>query len=258
MGEIKQANFRIDEDSAKAFRKFCDENGMNQAQGFDHLIQVLELEQAKAVIPERLTEIETFEQNIKAVQEGFLKSLEIAKNTEGRVLEQFKGRLDSQNMLIAKLQKENQENAEIAKVAEEKVLKIKQEMELAKERANVAETSVANQQEHILWLEKEVKKLNDFEKLQEVWENQKKEVAELKIKLNDSLVQQEKAVVIAKQELAETVNSLKLDLAIANTKITEKEANLEKAEKKINVLEKEIADLRAKNVELTLKLEQKN
>ena len=39
--ESKQVNFRIDPDSAEAFRLFCTTHGMNQAQGFDHLIQVL-------------------------------------------------------------------------------------------------------------------------------------------------------------------------------------------------------------------------
>lgn len=34
MGEIKQANFRIDADSAKAFRDFCDSQGVSQADGF--------------------------------------------------------------------------------------------------------------------------------------------------------------------------------------------------------------------------------
>ena len=43
MGEIKQANFRIDSDTADAFRAFCEQKGMNQAQGFDHVMQVFEL-----------------------------------------------------------------------------------------------------------------------------------------------------------------------------------------------------------------------
>lgn len=47
MGEVKQTNFRIDQDSAAAFRKFCEDNGMNQAQGFDHVMQVVELDRAK-------------------------------------------------------------------------------------------------------------------------------------------------------------------------------------------------------------------
>ena len=53
MGEIKQANFRIDSDTADAFRAFCEQKGMNQAQGFDHVMQVFELNQAKSSIPGR-------------------------------------------------------------------------------------------------------------------------------------------------------------------------------------------------------------
>ncbi|RHV85732.1 hypothetical protein DXA97_15660 [Clostridium sp. OF09-36] len=59
--ESKQVNFRIDPDSAEAFRQFCTTHGMNQAQGFDHLMQVLELNNAKAATPGRLVEIENFE-----------------------------------------------------------------------------------------------------------------------------------------------------------------------------------------------------
>ena len=51
MGEIKQTNFRVDTDTADAFRAFCTEHGMNQAQGFDHLIQILELNNAKIATP---------------------------------------------------------------------------------------------------------------------------------------------------------------------------------------------------------------
>ena len=51
MGEIKQANFRIDSDTADAFREFCEQKVMNQAQGFDHVMQVFELNQAKSSIP---------------------------------------------------------------------------------------------------------------------------------------------------------------------------------------------------------------
>ena len=53
MGEIKQTNFRINADTADAFRKFCEEQGFNQAQGFDHLMQVLAIDQAKSLTPER-------------------------------------------------------------------------------------------------------------------------------------------------------------------------------------------------------------
>ena len=47
MGEIKQTNFRVDQDTADAFRNFCEEHGMSQAQGFDHVMQVVEMDLAK-------------------------------------------------------------------------------------------------------------------------------------------------------------------------------------------------------------------
>ena len=67
MGEVKQTNFRIDQDSAAAFRKFCEDNGMNQAQGFDHVMQVVELDRAKTAAPGRATEIESFEKSVKDI-----------------------------------------------------------------------------------------------------------------------------------------------------------------------------------------------
>lgn len=77
MGEIKQTNFRIDQDTATAFRKFCEDNGMNQAQGFDHVMQVVELDRAKTAAPGRATEIESFEKSVKDIMAAYLNSLEI-------------------------------------------------------------------------------------------------------------------------------------------------------------------------------------
>lgn len=61
MGEVRQTNFRVDQDTADKFREFCAAAGMNQAQGFDHVMQVLELDRAKEAVPSRATEIEEYE-----------------------------------------------------------------------------------------------------------------------------------------------------------------------------------------------------
>ena len=84
MGEIKQANFRIDSDTADAFRAFCEQKGMNQAQGFDHVMQVFELNQAKSSIPGRSVEIEEFETMVKSITSAYLYSLELQKPEHGR------------------------------------------------------------------------------------------------------------------------------------------------------------------------------
>ena len=93
MGDIKQTNFRVNEDTADAFRKFCAEQGISQAQGFDHAMDVLKLDQAKGIVPERKIEIEDFEMYVKKILEAYLKSLEINANAEKRAKEQFAGEL---------------------------------------------------------------------------------------------------------------------------------------------------------------------
>ncbi|WP_461811446.1 hypothetical protein [Faecalimonas sp.] len=106
MGEIKQTNFRIDEDNANKFRKFCEEEGFNQAQGFDHLIQVLEFDKAKMSIPTRAMEMEEFERHTKALLAAFLNSLEIAENTEERVMDRVQTQMENKDQMLFKLQED--------------------------------------------------------------------------------------------------------------------------------------------------------
>ena len=101
--EIRQVNFRIDQASADAFRSFCTANGMNQAQGFDHLIQVLELNNAKAATPGRAVEIENFERLTKDLLAAYLTSLELGNTTEARVAERFKTDLQRKDRTIDEL-----------------------------------------------------------------------------------------------------------------------------------------------------------
>lgn len=108
MGEIKQTNFRLDENTVKVFRQFCEENGLNQAQGFDHIMQIVELDRAKAVTPDRLTEIEDFERSVKSIMAAYLTSIEINSNAEARIREQFSSALDRKDKLISDLQAQNE------------------------------------------------------------------------------------------------------------------------------------------------------
>ena len=123
MGDIKQTNFRIDQESADAFRKFCEENGMNQAQGFDHMLQVLELNRAKAMVQNSATDIETFEMHVKKIMESYLQSVEDYNTARESAREEFASALTSKDKTIASLQ--------------EKVAQIKADKE-------IAETTAAN------------------------------------------------------------------------------------------------------------------
>lgn len=148
--EIRQVNFRIDQASADAFRSFCTANGMNQAQGFDHLIQVLELNNAKAATPGRAVEIENFERLTKDLLAAYLTSLELGNTTEARVAERFKTDLQRKDRTIDELrEKADQAVDEKEKLAgsfetlteekkqiEENALSMKQAMEAARKSAN--------------------------------------------------------------------------------------------------------------------------
>lgn len=106
MGGIKQTNFRISTESADAFRAFCEEQGVNQAQGFDHLLEVLALDKAKSSIRSRETEIANFEQHAKALISAYLHSLELNENAEARIKEQFTTQIETQTRTIAEYQAE--------------------------------------------------------------------------------------------------------------------------------------------------------
>ena len=56
--EIKAQTFRLSTESTEKFRRFCEENGISQAEGFESLLKTAELEKAKTAIPDRKAEIE--------------------------------------------------------------------------------------------------------------------------------------------------------------------------------------------------------
>lgn len=149
MGEIRQTNFRVDQETADVFRKFCEENRMNQAQGFDHIMQVVEMDYAKTAVPGRATEIETFEKAVKDIMGAYLTSIEINDNAEARIREQFASSLDRKDKTIDELREKVQqlqtavdqsENARIAAenertMAEEREMNALQQLEAAKKNS---------------------------------------------------------------------------------------------------------------------------
>lgn len=104
MSEIKQTNFRISKEAADAFRSFCEEQGVNQAQGFDYLLEVLALDKARSTVKSRETEIADFEHHAKALISAYLYSLELNENAEARIKDQFSTQIESQIQMIAEYQ----------------------------------------------------------------------------------------------------------------------------------------------------------
>lgn len=155
MGEVKQTNFRIDQETADAFRKFCEDNGMNQAQGFDHIMQVVEMDRAKAAAPGRITEIEGFEKSVKDIMAAYLYSIKINQNAEGRIREQFASDLDRKDKTIDELrQKAEQLQTEknVAEATAAEAVKAKDQAEkdaAAAEKVRVAAEKTAEDKQTI-------------------------------------------------------------------------------------------------------------
>ena len=104
MSKNKQSNFRINPEDAEVFRQYCESNGWTQAQGFDHIIQILELKKKKTSVAGRAVEIETFEKYVKDILAAYLYSIELSDNAEARVREQFESALIRKDRTIEDLQ----------------------------------------------------------------------------------------------------------------------------------------------------------
>lgn len=262
MADIKQNNFRIDQSDADAFRKFCDENGMSQAQGFAHLLQVFELDRAKTVTPGRATEIEEYEMHIKAITGAFLTSLEINNNAEIRIREEYDTALASRDKMIVDLQEKvekmkiDKEKAEqLANVASQDAAQAIKDAKNAKERAEMVEKLVDEKDKTIATLATKVTdseaKLNEYadlkkaeqkaqeciKEMERIAENQKKdhetEIRELQAEMNRKVVEAEKDA----------------ELAVAKA-VAEKEREIR------DLYEQKLRDADKENARLQVKIEQ--
>lgn len=192
MGEIKQANFRIDSDTADAFRAFCEQNGMNQAQGFDHVMQVLELNQAKSAIPGRSVEIAEFETMVKSITSAYLYSLELNQNAEARAREEFSSELQRKELRLTELQKKVEElQAEKKKMDAESALLTKQEQTLTEQLESLRKGAADQEQiNHMLKekLEEAQNQLKENERTKESEEMLKNELLQCKQELHDTVL----------------------------------------------------------------------
>ena len=290
MSELKQANFRINQETADAFRTFCKEHGMDQAQGFDHIMQIVELDKAKSANPSRLTEIEEFERLAKSLIAAYLNSLEIANTTEDRVQEQFQTNLKNKDELIIKLQKdlkitsecltktekEKKEAEEIAKKAETKLLEAKEREAAASKSIKDKESMNAMLQSRLTEAESKIANYDELKQLastlqfelntakQEIQDNKKeaeltqfKEISKIKEETQRKIANIEKSIAEEKFEMEKQVMIAKSekDTVIAKIKLEQATTLAKQAEKyqnKIDSLQETIHDLQEQINKITL------
>lgn len=273
MNDIKQTNFRVSSASANAFRAFCEEQGINQAQGFEHLLEIMALDKAKTAIQTREKEITNFEQHAKALISAYLHSLELNENAEARIKEQFETELKSQSQTIMEYQQQISEQkkqlVEAVKLTEnfqEDLAAIQESIETEIEKRHRAETDFATLKE-----EKETQladknniitmltsKLTTAEQKANEYDALKKHTEALQAKLSaaeqmvrdnakDAEIAQERAVRAVEKSL-EGEYKKELDrLRSQNTELLQTIAGIEKTSaEQIRATERENATLREK------------
>lgn len=263
MGEIKQANFRIDADSAKAFRDFCDSQGVSQADGFSYLLKTLELDQAKNQLPERSVEVKQFEQSVKTLQTLFLSSLELNANAEARAKEQFLSDLvrkdktiDELREKITLLEKQKNELEAAAKEALADKALAEEQKNATLEKLEAAQKNASNAEQMSMIISKDLataeQKLDGYAELKATHDES---VANI-LKLNqtiESLTQQHRSEL----ELIKKDGELNIAHAIAEKEqemqslLQNERSRADKAIGQLELYSEQIKELKAQVKELT-------
>ena len=117
--ELKIKSFRISEDTTDKFRSVCADFD-NQNTALSALISAYEIQNAKAVLSTRQTELEDYDVHLQALQRAFLQSLELNSNAEERIRNEFARQLDTKDKTIADYQTRIDELEGLLKATKEK------------------------------------------------------------------------------------------------------------------------------------------
>ena len=105
MEELKARSFRISEEVSAKLKELC-ENFDNQNSALSALLNAYEVQNAKATLKDRQTDIADYDTHIQAIQSAFLRSLELNENAEKRIKTEFINLLNSKDQTIVQLQTE--------------------------------------------------------------------------------------------------------------------------------------------------------
>lgn len=183
MADIRQANFRLDQATADAFRKFCEENNFSQAEGFDYLMQLLAMNRTMATAPGRKVEIESFKKSIEAITQTYLASVDLCTDTEARVRSQYDAALASKDTTIVDLQDKiigleaaREQATSMAETSAKSAAQAIKDAAAAQKQADTAEQLCREKDETIAALKE---KVSDYGSLKKGYEDAQERLVEL-------------------------------------------------------------------------------
>lgn len=234
--ENKQVNFRIDPNSAETFRQFCTSHGMNQAQGFDHLLQVLELNNAKAEVPGRIVEIENFERLLKDILSAYISSIELSTSAELRVQEHFQSDLKRKDRTIDELREKTELMETEKKEVDAAMTALREEEKRLQEQA----------EQSISQMDAARKAAFDQEEMNRLLQMQNKE-------LQNKLVQHE-ALLRSEEEARKKASALQLKIHELEQQLIFEAEQKKSLEQVAEQVQKELQELKNQNLEDRLQI----
>ncbi|MGL5039371.1 MAG: hypothetical protein ACRC6D_04505 [Aeromonas sp.] len=229
--EIKAVSFRLVEEDIQKFREVAEEQGLNQAEMFQGLMNSFEMSRAKGQITDRAKEIEIFQDTVNNLMGMFINSLAINQTSEERIRETLSLELNTKDKTIADLQEYKEKMKSAAKVNDEKVVELEKivkeltsSLEKTTKELDQKNIIVDNQQDQINTLNSivtEYKQYRDLNKELEVTNNELNtkitDVLHCNAKLEDKIINVENMKEFYKNE----VDSLKGEIKDLNINIKE-------------------------------------
>ena len=277
--KTRQVNFRLTEDAIENFRAFCEEQGVTAAQGFDHMMQVVELDRTKQGVPERQTEISDFEMHTKAILGAYIQSVQLCEGAELRAAESFKAQLASKDQCIAEYQDQlRQSKEQIARLlgAERALEDAHAEIgSMQSELSAMADAQQIQLEQHTSQLRDKdnlidilQKQLNDVQSKVTSYDELKTERDTLALEVSKTQAQMKELMREHERNLETALGSIRTDMSkqIATLKEQLQECKIESvnllrnsesaAAAEIRQLEKEKADLREQLAKLNTQISQ--
>ena len=239
---IKPTSLRLQEEDITKFKTYADELGLNQAQAFNSLIGLLELERAKGSLTDRGKEIETFRDTVNKLIGFYINSLEVNKVSEERIREEFKKDLNTKDDVIQQLQKNKLELIARMEEAKENIEALNKDVERSKANIEATNKSLEAQEKQIKTLEANNKMLQEqlkeykqykeeYKSLEESYKKAKEEI-EVNKGLSLKLDTEKEKTKIYKERIEET----KKDIEGYKTDIERLRKDIEEAKEEIKEL----------------------
>lgn len=126
---IKARSFRVTDEDTNAFKLFAKEHGYtNQADAFNSLMQMAQLNKAKQVLGNRGKEIEVFRDTITKLITMYTSSLDINRLAEETIREELSKDLKTKEDLLKNLQEQLKSTKEENKINKEEIDSLKKQV----------------------------------------------------------------------------------------------------------------------------------